>query len=481
MRLGFHIKKLRWRLFALLLVTVGLVFAAIGVWTYFEAEARFITNRANQAHESVIWALTNAEPVGNVRVKDIGEVATKLSETHSPDYSFFLLDTNGLMVSVLGQGQPTYIAFSEFLPDLPSQIAARKEPMVVVSVKGEEYRTLVHIMLVSDPKGTLLGAIQVEVRLDEADLALQRLRLLLTTSFALALLAVATIWFFLTRSALRPLDDIARTSGHVAEGDFHVRVNLPRTRDEIYEAAAAYNGMLEYVETSIAKEKKLQEQMRRFVADASHEMRSPLTVILGYLDVLLRGAKDNPADLQKALEGMQLTASRMSRMTNDLLTMSKLDAGISPNLEVTELDGICRKVFETAAAIADNRQLEFQAGGPMYVSGDAELLSRAIWNLLENAIRYTPSGSKIVLATQREANFCIVSVKDNGEGIPSEHLPRLFERFYRADPKHPGGAGLGLAIVKSIVDAHGGAIEVASTSGKGTTFTIRLPLVPDKE
>jgi two-component system OmpR family sensor kinase len=470
--------KLRWRLFLLQIIIVPVVFSGIGIYIYYETQSSVIDSRARQAYEAVSWALTSSEPVGDIRVRDINEVAERLSYSPSGDFSFFLLGSDGQLLRDLSLGEPYYIDSLGLMPDLAGSIANGGNTMSVTRVAPGTSRTLVYVIPVYNDQNVLIGAVQSEVLLDEADHELSHLKTLLLLGFGGAFVIVTILWFLMTRSALRPLEDIASVSQNVADGNFQTRVKLPRLRDEVYRTAESYNAMLDHLQAAIAAEKKSQEQIRQLVADAAHELRSPLTVLKGYLDVLLRGAKDNPEDLQKSLENMQLTVGRTSRMANDLLTLSRLDAGVPLQMEALELKTLCDRIFEMAQVTALDKSLEFTCDGLIKVRGDSELLSRAIWNLLDNAIKHTPAGSKIVFSASRQGDECVISVTDNGEGITSGHLSRIFERFYRVRQRQSEGSGLGLAIARSVVEAHGGRLTVESTPGIATTFTIRLPLVP---
>jgi signal transduction histidine kinase len=216
--------------------------------------------------------------------------------------------------------------------------------------------------------------------------------------------------------------------------------------------------------------------MRQSLADLAHELRSPITVLKGFTDVLLQGGKDDQPTLERSLEAMHSTLGRLTRVTNDLLTLSRLDAGIGPNLEDVNVNSLCQEILEVAKVIAEDKEISFEPGPPMTIRGDKELLRRVLWNLLDNAIRYTHPKGKIAVTLARNEGQCHITIKDNGEGIPSEHLPHVFDRFYRASRSRPEGTGLGLAIAKSIIEAHRGRIGIESAMGIGTTVTIVLPL-----
>lgn len=439
-------------------------------------QSRLIANRLAQTREIISWALTSAEPLGSLRVNDINHVTESLSVTPTPDFSFFLLDIDGKLVRPLGQGKPRFMKIPLSLTDL-SHIAATGEAVKFISkATGDKYRTLSSIWPVFDDSGSLIGVVQSEVRLDEADIALSRLTGALILGFSLLFVASTGLWFFLTRAVLRPLEDVARVSGAINAGNLEHRIPVPRMRDEAYLTAVAFNQMLDSLQAYISREKETKLKTQQFLANASHELRTPLTVLRGYVDVLRRGVKDDPKALQNALEVMHTTLEKMTRLTNDLLSLSQLDLGRELNIEVVELNSLCRSTIETAQVIAKGRQLEFQPGPTANIRGDTDLLERVLWNLLDNSVRHTTPNGKIVVSVSCQGQHAHVTVQDDGEGIHAEHLPRIFDRFYRVDPTHPGGSGLGLAIVKAIVEAHQGEITVQSTPGYGTTFTIIFPL-----
>jgi two-component system, OmpR family, phosphate regulon sensor histidine kinase PhoR len=232
------------------------------------------------------------------------------------------------------------------------------------------------------------------------------------------------------------------------------------------------------------------EQMRAdFVANASHELRTPLAALTGFIDTLKGAARDDPAARERFLDIMQVQASRMARLIDDLLSLSRIELSehISPQTP-TELGPIIRQVLDALQTLAQERGVEVTVAAPeapLVVRGDRDELIRVFENLVENALKYGASGKRVEIrldsapgqgAGRREAT---VSVRDYGPGIAPEHLPRLTERFYRVDigqSRAEGGTGLGLALVKHILNRHRGRLAVASTLGLGATFTVHLPL-----
>jgi two-component system OmpR family sensor kinase len=227
---------------------------------------------------------------------------------------------------------------------------------------------------------------------------------------------------------------------------------------------------------------RLQESFqaqRQFSADASHELRTPLTSIAGYIDVLNKGAKDDPPTLTRVLDAMRGEVDRMTRLVRDLVSLARLDASDQLQLERLDLTRLVEDVYEQAKAMAPNREVNLRANEAAWVDVDVDRLRQVLLNLADNAIKYTPTEASINFAIQSWDSTVQVSVADDGPGIAPEDQARLFDRFYRADQsraREKGGAGLGLAIAKKIVEAHHGSISVASPPEGGAVFSVRLPL-----
>jgi two-component system OmpR family sensor kinase len=467
---------IRGRLLLLYILIVAVVLASIGIFVYVKAQSLFINNRTSQAREAVYWAVTHTEPIGELQANNIEDVAERLLTSPSPDFSFFLFDSSGQFAQDLGQGEQGSTNAPLSSPSIASALKEGREAHFVISSEDRPHRTLVYIFPVFDSANTFQGAIQAEVRLDEADSALGKLKLALPLGLGGAFLAACIFWFLFTRAALRPVEEIGHISHAVASGDLTRRAAVPRGQNELRETALTFNRMLDSIQDYIAKEKQNQERMRQSLADLAHEFRSPLTVLRGYTDILLQGGKDDQPTLERSLEAMRSTLGRLTRVTNDLLTLSRLETGIGLNLEDINVNSLCQEILEIAKVIAEDKEIFFEPGPPVTIRGDTELLKRVLWNVLDNALRYThPKGRITVIVTHSEGQ-CRVIIQDNGEGIAPEHLPHIFDRFYRVSPSYPEGTGLGLAIAKAIVEAHGGQIAIESAVGIGTTVTIVLPL-----
>jgi two-component system, OmpR family, sensor kinase len=359
----------------------------------------------------------------------------------------------------------------------------------------------------------VVGAVQVAESLSPFEATMSALtRLLLSASAGALLLAVVVGWL-LTRAALSPVSRITETARHIAStGDYRQRLHVTSPRfghgDELFFLAATFNDMIARLDTML-------ESQRRLMADTSHELRNPITIIRGNL-ALLRRATVPEITRHEAVAEAEEEAARMGRLVGDLLLLARADAGQAAKLqrEPVDLAEVATEVVERARPLAADRRLSLTltVEGTSMVLGDRDRLKQLVANLVENAVRYTPNNGGIevhvtgaaqtgrVIGVQQRARtarsrsardpgetrpMALLTVADSGIGISPTDLPHVFERFFRADKARSrahGGTGLGLSIAHYIVQAHGGSIEVASDGiNRGSTFSVRLPLLPGTE
>ena len=301
------------------------------------------------------------------------------------------------------------------------------------------------------------------------------------------------------KRTLTPLTRIGRVAEQIDAGNLGERFPVQQGQQEIDRLSQSFNGMLERLEVSFEAEREAKTRMQRFIADASHELRTPLTSIHGFLQVLLRGAASNEEQLYGALNSMQGESKRLNKLVEDLLLLAKFDR--TPELRRTEIrmDDMLHEMEPQLRVLAVERTVQMEAEEPVAIIGDADKIKQVVLNLFHNAVQHTdPQEGRIVVrlnaqeatastpyrtqpgsGSAHSRGIVILSVEDNGTGIDEEHLPKIFERFYRSDSARSrkfGGSGLGLAISQSIVEAHGGTIEVASRKGLGSVFTVKLPV-----
>lgn len=298
-------------------------------------------------------------------------------------------------------------------------------------------------------------------------------------AFGRLMLAVAIIgsagtflvgWIIAGR-ATRPIGVMTDTAGAIARSrEFSRRVPMAPSGDELGRLAATFNEMLASLEQAYGTQ-------QRFIADASHELRAPLTLIQANLELARRPAIP-PAEQAAALAEAYAETSRLARLVADLLALARADAGTPIRHEPVELDRLVMDVLGETKRLAREHRLAVDGIEPCTVSGDPDRLRQLLVILLDNALKYTPAGGRVALRLRREGDAAVIAVSDTGVGISPEHLPHIFERFYRADSgrsRDPGGTGLGLPIARWIAQQHGGSIELTSRSGEGTTAEVWLP------
>lgn len=311
---------------------------------------------------------------------------------------------------------------------------------------------------------------QLSISLDGVEATLSSLRATSSAVGVLAFLAALAVALVVTTLGLRPLGRVAAAADQVAHGDLAARADLPIGADEVGRLGRAFDHMAAQVERAFAAQ-------RQFAADASHELRTPLTVLGGYVDVLKAGALDVPETAGRLLESMRREIDRLSRLAEDLLLLTQLEAG-GGHLSPTDLDAaeLLADVAEAGRMLDGRRRVEADVRAELPVRVDRDRLTQALLNLVDNAIGHTPPDGQVRLVGRREDRDIVLEVHNQGAPIPAEHLPRLFDRFYRVDrSREPGRhAGLGLAIVKAIVQASGGTVGAWSDAA-GTRFVIRLP------
>ncbi|WP_238392707.1 sensor histidine kinase [Paenibacillus antri] len=302
---------------------------------------------------------------------------------------------------------------------------------------------------------------------------------------ALSILALAgglALYVPVLRRTLRPLQQMVETVERTDAGNLDERFPTRQGQEEVDRLAESFNGMLGRLAASFEAERESKDRMRRFIADASHELRTPLTSIHGFLEVLLRGAAEKREQLYSALNSMLGESVRIKKLVEDLLLLAKLDSAPRLELRRTRLDGLIDEMEPHLRMLAGRRALTFVASSDLVASVDADQIKQVMLNLFQNAVQHTdPDRGSIEVALRADGRDALLSVADNGPGIPEPHLAKLFDRFYRVDTSRTrklGGAGLGLSISQSIAEAHGGRIEVASELGRGSAFALRLPLAP---
>jgi len=315
-----------------------------------------------------------------------------------------------------------------------------------------------------------VAAVQVAHSLEDSGETLERLLTTLLIGVPGLVAAAALGGYLLAARALSPIDRIIQTARRISAEDLSARLNLPAVDDELGRLAVTLDEMLARLEGSFQRE-------RQFTADASHELRTPLSAMQAILGTI-RARRRAPAEYEQALADLAEEADRLQALTNDLLRLARSDTRDPGSQEAVDLSTLLADLCDSMRPRLQAKSLSLTRQVPegLTMLGDRDDLIRLFGNLLQNAVRYTESGAIEVSAEAAADGTVSIHVADSGGGIDSEHLPRIFDRFYRVDPSRASpGAGLGLAIAQEIARSHGGRIEVSSQPGQGSRFTVSLP------
>lgn len=459
---------IRWRLTLWFALILGVILILSGIVLHILLQ-RYLSNQVDDT-----LRVYSARVHGTLKPQEIPEpldyevIHSRLppiNEFASPGIYIQLIDRNGKVVvksDSLGKQE---------LPVNPSLIdkgfAGKVTIQTVAAGDGARVRIMVSPLYLKEQ--VLL--LEVAQSLKHVDATMSQVRWALIASILVALVLAAVSGGFIVRGVLAPVSRVTQTARSIeTSSDLSRRVGYKGPSDEIGQLAATFDHLIEHLD-------QVFQSQKHFVADASHELRSPLTVIQGNLDLLKRNLSEK--DRKESLRAIGSETKRMARIVSDLLLLAEVEAGQLERREKVPLKEILRGELERVKPLAGSRQIVLGHQEDISVSGDAQMLRILLGNLVDNAIKYTPDGGTITLSLFREGDWARLEVADTGIGIAPEHLPHIFDRFYRVDKarsRASGGTGLGLAIVKGIAEQHDGMVTVTSEPGKGSKFSVWLKL-----
>lgn len=289
-----------------------------------------------------------------------------------------------------------------------------------------------------------------------------------------AVLAAVMAGFIMSRRMLKPLRDITQSAREISVAGLSRRIEVAPTHDELEQLATTFNSMLDRLEDGFKKQ-------RQFVSDASHELRTPATVVKGYADMLSRWGKDDPEVLEEGLAAIHSEANNMQQLIEKLLFLARADQNRQiVHLQPVELDEIMEETAAEAKIIAPHLNIKLAQCEPLKILADPVLFKQMLRIFIENGSKYTPEGGSLTLACFKDNGTACITIADTGIGIAQEHLDKIFERFYRVDSdrsRESGGTGLGLSIAKWIAGEHHIKIELLSKVGKGTTVKLTAKVI----
>lgn len=389
--------------------------------------------------------------------------------------SITLLDSKGVVLAELG-GDLNSSPIANYLDGLSmSDVASLNGKAFTVQGSRDDFRAIA--LLLPDNSGSVVAA----QSLGDLNRTVGRLGFffLLIGLLLLTLITVAT--HLVIRIGMRPLKDVEVTAGEIAGGNLSVRMPDANPDTEVGRLVTALNAMLSRIESSFAARIESENRLRRFVADASHELRTPITAIRGFSELYRQGAITGEEPTRNLVARIEGESVRMSSLVEDLLLLARLDQAREMEMKPLDLVEIAETAVTSARVSAPHHHIEFdQPENEIFILGDALRVHQVVANLLANANVHTPAGSTIKVAITQDLSGVSLSVSDNGPGLSQESQSKIFQRFYRADPSRVRvdgeGSGLGLSIVDAVMRAHGGSVSVLSELGHGATFTLFFPI-----
>ncbi len=486
-RIAHALASLRWRLTLTFVGLLAMLLVLLAGYQYFTLRASLISNRVGEMQTD----FTSATRVLATVERGLGATATgrTLCRTH-PELAGTAVaravaavtgETVQVVVFNRGLSQVAVAPVGSTPPQLDqtslqrvASTGIRSGAQVVNTGSGDQ-------LVVGFPviAGTgACGVAELSISMTPINNVLHDELLLITAGGVVLLLVVMVVGVLLTGRTLAPMRRLTTTAEQLAAGDLGARSRLTPSADEVGQLAVSFDHMADRIQESFTAQQESEARVRRFIADASHELRTPVTALKGYIDVLRRGAGRDPEALDAALAAMSNESERMRELVLDLLTLARVDAQRESHPEDFDLNGAVAGLLDEGVPGMPEALERRYAVSPLFVHADRGSVSTIVRNLLVNACKYA-QGAAQHWTTGIEAGWAKLEVRDEGPGIPASDLAHVFERFYRGEKtraREEGGSGLGLSIVQALARAQGGDVGIQSTEGVGTRVTLWLPL-----
>ncbi len=468
--------SIKFKLAFLYSVSFLLSLAIYSALTFYYTKKDLLNDLDNSLCSEVRWLVDVVEPkISNFESEtsaiEDGSIA-KIDSTLEDEiwniiYEHTLLSSRKQFIQIKDtSGNEIYRSLSLGSLDLPIDTISKSNDVFLTTIENFNSHKIRLAVLRSE-----YIVVGIAYPLDEINHAMTNLFkfFILLIPFALVVSVLGGI--FLAGRSLKPVDDIVKIANEISSGNLHRRIPEPKTQDEISKLVKTLNEMIDQIDKSF-------ERMRQFSADVSHELKTPLTIIRGEIELALTGKKSVSA-LRETLADILEEVVRLSNMIDDLLMLFKSETGqIKLDIKKVNIAKLLMELFEDIKILAERNEVNLKVGRveEAYVDGDEMKLKQLFLNLIDNAIKYNKKNGEVEINVENQGEFVCVSVSDTGIGIPKEELNLIFERFYRVDKaRTSGGVGLGLSIAKWIAQMHNGRIEVESELGQGSKFRVILP------
>ena len=485
-RAGRALASLRWRLSLTFVALVAVLLGALGTYEYFTLRASLIANRVAALQDDYTTArVIITRLASGIAVPRGRQLCVQAPALVGRTVAQVVAASTGQSVDVVvydpGLAVAASVPADTVLPQLDStslqdvqRTGRRSAAQELQSPSGSQLVVAFPI----NAAGSVCGVVQLSTSMTPIGNVLREELVLLGAGGGVALVAALLLGLMLTARTLRPLQRLTATARQLAGGDLRARSRLEPRADEVGVLAQTFDEMADRIEASFAAQRESEAQVRRFIADASHELRTPVTALKGYIDVLRRGAAHEPAALDASLEAMAGEAERMRGLVLDLLTLARIDAQRPAHVADVDLNVAVAAVLDGGVPSHEAQVERRLAPEPLMVRADPAAVETIARNLLGNACKYAP-GAPQRWSTAADGGRARLDVHDEGPGIAARDLPHVFERFYRGEKtrsREEGGSGLGLSIVQGLARAGGGDAAIYSAEGAGTTVSVWFPL-----
>jgi len=439
----------------------SILFLGLGIFLYYELKDIAIGSVDSHLH-------SETQLIASLIEVEHGEVELELKGAAIGDYA---LPFSGHYYQIVSSDN-NIIVKSPSLIDKSLPFATEKisQALTILGPKGEDLRLMNHPVQLS----TGIVMIQAAESLEDIYRLLRSFRNIIIVTFPILFILSGAGIMIITGMSLKTLNIFSRKVSAITEKNLNERIEEKDVDKELKLLATSFNNMMARIEDAFIKQ-------RQFLSDASHELRTPTSVIKSYCDVTLKKER-NKNEYEEALTVIRDASERMALLIQKILDVARFESkNVLLKKEIVDIGQILSNAYKLMRPLANEKGIEIllQDGKEMNISGDRERLAELFINLLDNAIKYNKKDGRVVLSSTVKDGFAVITISDTGIGIPAEHFNKIFDRFYRIDKSRGSvsGTGLGLSIVKAIVDAHGGKIEVKSKAGEGSEFKIMLPAI----